>query len=234
MRKTDARSIRTKAAIRAALEKMIVEGRREDITVTALAARAGIHRKTFYLHYDSIETLLDDFAMNVIEDIIEAYREGEGVGKGAGDNPIAGDGFSSGDGPTARGVFSSGEASVVRDGSTPVGTRDFRIDFKRMNEAFFKTVSANPTLHKRLFCDPDYRFLHDRINSLGTGLFSKMIEPNSPNSAEMNIILSIMSSGILAAWDAWYRIGGVSEDRLSELIDTAMGDAADLFSSLRR
>lgn len=228
MRKTDARSIRTKAAIRAALEKMIVEGRREDITVTALAARAGIHRKTFCLHYDSIETLLDDFAMSVIEDIIEAYREG------AGDNPIAGDGFSSGDGPTARGVFSSGKISVVRDGSTPVGTRDFLIDFKRMNEAFFKTVSANPTLHKRLFCDPDYRFLHDHINSLGTGLFSKMIEPNSPNSAEMNIILSIMSSGILAAWDAWYRIGGVSEDRLSELIDTAMGDAADLFSSLRR
>lgn len=228
MRKTDARSIRTKAAIRAALEKMIVKGRREDITVTALAARAGIHRKTFYLHYDSIETLLDDFAMSVIEDIIEAYREG------AGDGPIAGDGFSSGDSPGARGVFSSGEASVEGDDSIPAGTRDFRIDFKRMNEAFFKTVSANPTLHKRLFCDPDYRFLHDRINSLGTALFSKMIEPDSPNSAEMNIILSIMSSGILAAWDAWYRISGVSEDRLSELIDTAMGEAADLFSSLRR
>lgn len=199
MRKADARSIRTKEAIRTALEEMIVEGRRENITVTALAERAGIHRKTFYLHYDSIETLLDAFAMSVIEDIIREYRNNANEG---------------GD-------------------SKRIGGQSLRIDFKEMNAAFFRTVSANPPLHKRLFCDPDYRFLHDRINSLGTGLFSKMIESDSPHSAEMNIVLSIMSSGILAAWDAWYRIGAVSEERLSEIIETTMGDAADLFVSLQ-
>ena len=46
----DLRVQKTRAAIRGAFQAMICEMPAEKITVRALAERARIHRKTFYLH----------------------------------------------------------------------------------------------------------------------------------------------------------------------------------------
>ena len=51
MRETDRRVLRTRAVIKETAKQMICEMDAEKITVKALAERAGIHRKTFYLHY---------------------------------------------------------------------------------------------------------------------------------------------------------------------------------------
>ena len=58
VKKDDLRARRTKAFILKTYEEMICEMDFEQITVKELIERAMINRKTFYLHYDSLEDLL--------------------------------------------------------------------------------------------------------------------------------------------------------------------------------
>ena len=58
--KTDLRVIRTRKAIREAFCSMIMEMDYSDITIKELTRRAMINRNTFYLHYSSIEALLQE------------------------------------------------------------------------------------------------------------------------------------------------------------------------------
>ena len=65
----DLRVQKTKAAIRSTFQAMICEMPAEKITVRELAGRARIHRKTFYLHYPSIEALYQE----LMEEITAGY-----------------------------------------------------------------------------------------------------------------------------------------------------------------
>jgi AcrR family transcriptional regulator len=58
--KTDMRIARTRKAIHSAFTDMICEMDYEQITIKELAERAGINRKTFYLHYNSLDDLLEE------------------------------------------------------------------------------------------------------------------------------------------------------------------------------
>lgn len=73
--KEDLRVIRTKKSIRSAFEEMICEMDYEQITVKELAGRAGINRKTFYLHYESIGDLLRDLQNEMIDGFIERTKD---------------------------------------------------------------------------------------------------------------------------------------------------------------
>lgn len=66
---TDLRTIRTKNAIHAAFQEMAANTDIEHITVKELAEQAGINRKTFYSHYDSIEALEQEFLRDLIREI---------------------------------------------------------------------------------------------------------------------------------------------------------------------
>ena len=66
---SDLRVARTRKAIRDAFCEMVIEKEASRITVKELAERAGIHRKTFYLHYTTIEAIYED----VLGDISSAY-----------------------------------------------------------------------------------------------------------------------------------------------------------------
>jgi AcrR family transcriptional regulator len=57
---TDMRITRTREAIRRAFIDMICEKDYEQITIKELTERAGVNRKTFYLHYDSLDDLLSE------------------------------------------------------------------------------------------------------------------------------------------------------------------------------
>ncbi|MDO4555722.1 MAG: TetR/AcrR family transcriptional regulator [Lachnospiraceae bacterium] len=59
-RKTDLRIQKTRAAIKDTFKEMIIEMDASQITVKELTKRAMIHRKTFYLHYTSIEALFEE------------------------------------------------------------------------------------------------------------------------------------------------------------------------------
>lgn len=65
----DLRVRKTREAIKKAFREMVREMDADDITVKELADRARIHRKTFYLHYTSIEALFED----ALQDIADTY-----------------------------------------------------------------------------------------------------------------------------------------------------------------
>ena len=56
----DLRVRKTKEAIRRTFEDMICEMDYEKITVKELTDRAMINRKTFYLHYETLDDLLEE------------------------------------------------------------------------------------------------------------------------------------------------------------------------------
>ena len=70
-KKTDLRVRKTRHAIHTAFREMICTLEPKDITVQSLAARAQINRKTFYLHYHSIEALFEE----MIQQVTDAYFE---------------------------------------------------------------------------------------------------------------------------------------------------------------
>ncbi len=69
-RKTDRRIEKTKTAIKTAFQELLIETDYDKITITALARKADIDRKTFYAHYASIEDVVDDHARETVQGII--------------------------------------------------------------------------------------------------------------------------------------------------------------------
>ncbi len=70
----DLRVRKTREAIKNTFQEMICEMPAEKITVKELTDRARIHRKTFYLHYTSIEALYQDMTAEIAEGF---YKEME-------------------------------------------------------------------------------------------------------------------------------------------------------------
>ncbi|MBQ9001654.1 MAG: TetR/AcrR family transcriptional regulator [Eggerthellaceae bacterium] len=78
-RRTDKRVLRTRKAIINAFDKLVSNSDVEKITVSAIAREAGIDRKTFYSHYNSIDDLANHKTEEILERVIDALkREGEG------------------------------------------------------------------------------------------------------------------------------------------------------------
>jgi AcrR family transcriptional regulator len=72
---TDMRITRTREAIRRAFIDMICEMDYEQITIKELTERAGINRKTFYLHYDSLDDLLGEMQNEMSRRFMERIRD---------------------------------------------------------------------------------------------------------------------------------------------------------------
>lgn len=64
--KTDRRVLRTRRAIRDAFHELVVERGLDNVTISELARRADIDRKTFYLHYDSVYDLVNHEANELL------------------------------------------------------------------------------------------------------------------------------------------------------------------------
>lgn len=76
-KKTDRRILRTKRNIREAFVKLIAEKSIADITVTDIAKLADIDRKTFYLHYDNVTDVYQEFEDEVAERLESLLAESE-------------------------------------------------------------------------------------------------------------------------------------------------------------
>lgn len=74
MNKEDLRVIRTREAIRRTFEEMICEMDYEKITIKELTERARINRKTFYLHYNSLDDLLLEMQNEMAKSFIERTK----------------------------------------------------------------------------------------------------------------------------------------------------------------
>lgn len=77
----DRRVTRTKAALTRALFELLGEKEFQKISVTELAQRADVDRKTFYLHYRSVEEILEEFYESAIQRFQEELKREEAHGE---------------------------------------------------------------------------------------------------------------------------------------------------------
>ncbi len=68
--KLDKRVVKTRTAIHEAFRHLICERGLDKVTVSALARQAKIDRKTFYLHYGSVQALFDEEVESLVERIL--------------------------------------------------------------------------------------------------------------------------------------------------------------------
>ena len=66
----DRRVVRTRRAIRKAFLRLMQDTEYQKITITAIAREADIDRKTFYLHYQSIDELTDEIVQEEADRIV--------------------------------------------------------------------------------------------------------------------------------------------------------------------
>ena len=71
----DRRVVRTREALFAAFERLLTEREYAEITVSLLAREADINRKTFYLHYDSIDDMVFDMMKRLAERMAEDVED---------------------------------------------------------------------------------------------------------------------------------------------------------------
>lgn len=70
-KREDLRVRKTKKAIRAAFEDMICEMDYHEISIKELTARAMINRKTFYLHYQDLDDLLQELQDEIADNFLK-------------------------------------------------------------------------------------------------------------------------------------------------------------------
>lgn len=75
LEKKDRRIGKTQKNIRDAFVNLITEKEISQITVKELAERADINRKTFYMHYSSIEDVLDKIENEIIEKLLSVLEQ---------------------------------------------------------------------------------------------------------------------------------------------------------------
>ena len=73
----DRRVIRTKKAIRMSFIDLLKENEINDITVTDIANKADINRKTFYNYYNNVYELLDEIENEVTTSFEKILKEME-------------------------------------------------------------------------------------------------------------------------------------------------------------
>lgn len=66
----DRRILKTKDAIKTAYINLLIEKQTQKISITELAKKANIDRKTFYLHYNSIEDVL----LEILEEHLSEFE----------------------------------------------------------------------------------------------------------------------------------------------------------------
>ena len=75
MNKEDPRVIRTKKMFKEALEELLLKKDYETIQVKELCDKAGLNRRTFYLHYDSIDDILYDIQEEFAQEFYENTKD---------------------------------------------------------------------------------------------------------------------------------------------------------------
>jgi len=68
--KSDKRYVSTHNKIKKTFEQLVLTHAYGDITVSMLVREVGINRKTFYLHYPSLEALMDELVESIAEEIV--------------------------------------------------------------------------------------------------------------------------------------------------------------------
>ena len=73
--KIDLRVLKTEESIKSTFKTMLLEMPYEKITIKELCERAVINRKTFYLHYNSIDDVLEEFQEELASEYFDRIKD---------------------------------------------------------------------------------------------------------------------------------------------------------------
>lgn len=73
--KIDKRVVKTKSNLKKALIQLLAKKSIDDISIVELAEIATINRKTFYLHYQDVNSILNEIKNNFSEDILKIVKD---------------------------------------------------------------------------------------------------------------------------------------------------------------
>lgn len=71
----DRRVLKTKEAIKTAYKELVIEKNSTKITITEIAKKANIDRKTFYLHYNTIDSVLQEITVDNLSELTDLLEE---------------------------------------------------------------------------------------------------------------------------------------------------------------
>lgn len=71
----DRRIQKTRTAIKNAYFSLLMEKENAHITISEIARRANIDRKTFYLHYDSVDGIVKEFSRDKTNEFIQIIKK---------------------------------------------------------------------------------------------------------------------------------------------------------------
>ena len=71
----DLRILKTKASLQEALIELLQEKELDKISISELCKKANVNRGTFYLHYQDITELFEEYFHNMTEGLRKAYYE---------------------------------------------------------------------------------------------------------------------------------------------------------------
>ena len=74
-RSKDLRVRRTLTAVRKAFNDLVLARNYNEISITDLTEKAGINRKTFYLHYSSLDDLVSEVEEEMTKEILDNIGE---------------------------------------------------------------------------------------------------------------------------------------------------------------
>ena len=74
---TDLRIVKTRTNIKNSLIDLLAEKNVSKITVTELAEKAMINRKTFYRHYHTVQDVVDDINYDIVNDVISYAKKSD-------------------------------------------------------------------------------------------------------------------------------------------------------------
>lgn len=69
MNKNDARYIRTHKALQDAFENLIMNSKPGSINVSSITQAADVNRRTFYLHYETVDDMFDELADKLADEL---------------------------------------------------------------------------------------------------------------------------------------------------------------------
>lgn len=74
---TDLRIVKTRTNIKNSLIDLLAEKNVSKITVTELAEKAMINRKTFYRHYHTVQDVVDDINYDIINNVVSLAKNSD-------------------------------------------------------------------------------------------------------------------------------------------------------------
>ena len=198
----DRRVARTKRNIYTAFFRLVQTKPISEITVSELARHADIDRKTFYLHFKTVQDVFYEFKQMIYEQVLEILTEAERSGL------------------ENQKKLDAGETLEHATDVSP-------FDFVRFWDALDRIMIENLAFFEKLSKDTTFMFLkNDFKNVLKQALLDHFRDRESDQgSYERDLYAEFISAGAVALWTGWLQNRPVSLEKFRDVAIKVLREA---------